>query len=218
MSSQKGFTLVEGLLIVIVLSVIGFSGYYVWNQQQDTTQTVQQTEQKVTSQETGISKGTIETNIPGTVWEKSSEEPLDNEATSYKEIDGSAVLLVYKNNPRIYYSSNAPVYCQLDNDIWVNYSDFDGTGYKLDNTSSPNPCDLKKVSIAGIEGYERYGGALGQTIYAVALNTGAEWLVFTDYKSWNNENPSEQELNEINSQLKNRVSEFISKTVNINEN
>jgi type II secretory pathway pseudopilin PulG len=35
MNRQKGFTLVEGLLIVLVLSVIGFAGYYVWNQQQD---------------------------------------------------------------------------------------------------------------------------------------------------------------------------------------
>ena len=46
MNKQSGFMLVEGLLIVLVLSVIGFSGYYVWNQQQNKeskeTETVQQ--------------------------------------------------------------------------------------------------------------------------------------------------------------------------------
>jgi Tfp pilus assembly protein PilV len=38
MKSQKGFTLVEGLLIVLILSVVGFAGYYVWNQNQDDTE------------------------------------------------------------------------------------------------------------------------------------------------------------------------------------
>ncbi len=31
---QRGFSLVEGLLIVLVLSVVGLGGYYVWNQNQ----------------------------------------------------------------------------------------------------------------------------------------------------------------------------------------
>lgn len=34
MKKYNGFTLVEGLLIVLILSVVGFTGYYVWNQQQ----------------------------------------------------------------------------------------------------------------------------------------------------------------------------------------
>lgn len=34
MKKQQGFSLVEGLLIVLVLGVIGFGGYYVWSQQQ----------------------------------------------------------------------------------------------------------------------------------------------------------------------------------------
>lgn len=33
MKHQNGFTLIEGLLIAVVLSVIGFGGYYVWNEQ-----------------------------------------------------------------------------------------------------------------------------------------------------------------------------------------
>jgi Tfp pilus assembly protein PilE len=35
MITQKGFTLVEGLLIVLILSVVGFAGYTVWNNQKD---------------------------------------------------------------------------------------------------------------------------------------------------------------------------------------
>ncbi len=46
MHTQKGFSLIEGLLIVLVISVIGFGGYYVWSQQDDketnTTETVQE--------------------------------------------------------------------------------------------------------------------------------------------------------------------------------
>lgn len=33
-NNQKGFSLVEGMLLVLVIAVVGFGGYYVWNQQQ----------------------------------------------------------------------------------------------------------------------------------------------------------------------------------------
>jgi cytoskeletal protein RodZ len=36
---QKGFSLVEGLLIVLVLAVVGFGGYYVWDSQQEDDET-----------------------------------------------------------------------------------------------------------------------------------------------------------------------------------
>jgi len=35
MNNQKGFTVVEGLLILLILTVIGFAGYTVWNNNQD---------------------------------------------------------------------------------------------------------------------------------------------------------------------------------------
>lgn len=38
MRDQSGFTLVEILLIVLVLAVLGFGGYYVWSQQSDNEQ------------------------------------------------------------------------------------------------------------------------------------------------------------------------------------
>jgi hypothetical protein len=33
--NQKGFGLVEGLMIAVLLAVVGFGGYYVWNENQD---------------------------------------------------------------------------------------------------------------------------------------------------------------------------------------
>lgn len=38
MKSRSGFSLVEGLLIVLILSVVGFSGWYVWGRQKDNQQ------------------------------------------------------------------------------------------------------------------------------------------------------------------------------------
>ncbi len=54
MNKQKGFTLVEGLLIILMFSVIGFAGYDVWNNQQDDeakqTETVQEKELETTEE------------------------------------------------------------------------------------------------------------------------------------------------------------------------
>lgn len=45
MKNQKGFTLAEGLLFVLVLSVIGFAGYTVWdNNQEDEAEVVKVTQ------------------------------------------------------------------------------------------------------------------------------------------------------------------------------
>lgn len=40
---QQGFTAIEGLLIVLVLAVVGFGGYYVWHSQQTTITTAKTT-------------------------------------------------------------------------------------------------------------------------------------------------------------------------------
>lgn len=38
-NKQRGFTVVEGLLIILILVVLGFIGYYVWHNHQDTVKT-----------------------------------------------------------------------------------------------------------------------------------------------------------------------------------
>jgi uncharacterized membrane protein YkoI len=55
MSNQKGFSAVEGLLVVIVIGVIGFSGYYVVNRNNNETQlSVDTTESSELSEELPI--------------------------------------------------------------------------------------------------------------------------------------------------------------------
>ncbi len=51
MKNQKGFTLVEGLLIVFVVAIMGFGGWYFWNNNQDeNTEQVATTELEVQEQ------------------------------------------------------------------------------------------------------------------------------------------------------------------------
>jgi hypothetical protein len=38
--TQSGFSLVEGLLIILILAIIGFGGYYVWHTQKQTDKTL----------------------------------------------------------------------------------------------------------------------------------------------------------------------------------
>lgn len=37
---QSGFAVIEGLLIILILAIIGFGGYYVWNTQKQTDKTL----------------------------------------------------------------------------------------------------------------------------------------------------------------------------------
>lgn len=53
-TNQKGFTLIEALLIIIALTLISFAGWYVWNSQQDETKdtTTTPVTKKTTSSDT----------------------------------------------------------------------------------------------------------------------------------------------------------------------
>lgn len=51
MKSQKGFTLVEGLIIIAVIGIIGFSGYYVANRSNNNTQLSTDSSESVELQE-----------------------------------------------------------------------------------------------------------------------------------------------------------------------
>ena len=56
MKSQKGFAILEGLLIILILAVVGFGGYYVWHNQQSKTKpasAAQTTSQKTTDATSG---------------------------------------------------------------------------------------------------------------------------------------------------------------------
>lgn len=58
--TQKGFALIEGLLIILILVIIGFGGYYVWNSQKQTNKTLDtaaSTSQKAASSEAANKPG-----------------------------------------------------------------------------------------------------------------------------------------------------------------
>jgi competence protein ComGC len=53
MKNQKGFTLVEGLLIVLFVSIVGFAGYTVWNNNSEENDSPNETSQLKNSDEEG---------------------------------------------------------------------------------------------------------------------------------------------------------------------
>ncbi len=42
MNQQKGFTAIEGLLLLVIIGMLGFTGWFVWHSQQSTSKTNQQ--------------------------------------------------------------------------------------------------------------------------------------------------------------------------------
>ena len=61
MKNQKGFSLVEGLLIIIIVTVVGFGSYYVWNQNKSSETQQQEITIESSEQESNI-KNMPETN------------------------------------------------------------------------------------------------------------------------------------------------------------
>jgi type II secretory pathway pseudopilin PulG len=88
MNTQKGFTLVEGLLIVLVLAIAGFGGWYVWNQQQD-----DETEQFETTQELQNNNETSEEQVV------IQEERVEQQLTSSEKEDCTVTYPVNTNTP-----------------------------------------------------------------------------------------------------------------------
>jgi prepilin-type N-terminal cleavage/methylation domain-containing protein len=56
-NKQHGFTLVETLLVLLVITMIGFTGYYVWNTQKDTNKTLD-TASKITQKASSVTTKT----------------------------------------------------------------------------------------------------------------------------------------------------------------
>jgi type II secretory pathway pseudopilin PulG len=215
MYKQKGFTLVEGLLIVLIVSVVGFAGYTVWNNQQnnDNSNTATLNDAPNISQEELTEVQTVSLDE----WVESTKESKNGEKYYYSK-DGNANLVIYSQNPRIYYSSNAPVYCEFNGNQWANYSDFNGQGYIID--ASTDACDsVKTIKVAEINGYERFGGALGQIRYIVAAEVDDKWYVFSESVNYNPDSEINQELpspdyDALNAELKSNVTERIAQTIN----
>jgi hypothetical protein len=139
---QKGFTVVEGLLIVLTLAVIGFGGYYVWHTQHKpktttpTTAASTTTPTKTSSNPTAgwrtYSDGTISFQYPQTVTvAKTDCPPGADSCVSAKASSDSG-------NGLIFYEKASTLSAK---DFATQSYSSDGTTVTTSNTSSINGFD-----------------------------------------------------------------------------
>lgn len=220
MERQKGFTIVEGLLIVIVVTVVGFGGYTVLNNQRNKNteemETVQQKQEPTNSNQTQEI-----TTVSYDTWTEADRQYENEDVVAlYNSKTGTSSLRVYgENNPRLYYSSNAPVYCRLESGGWQHYQAFSNSNpseYVKDDTS--NACEkIELAEINGLKAYTRYGGALGQIKYTAAIEVSGKWFVFSDHENYDADKETNSEISdaayeEINERLMKSVNQRASET------
>jgi hypothetical protein len=51
-SNQSGFTVVEGIAIIVIVAILGFTGWFVWSSQKATSKTLSDTNKSATAQST----------------------------------------------------------------------------------------------------------------------------------------------------------------------
>lgn len=128
-NNQSGYGLVEGLLILLVLSVIGFGGYYVWNQNSEKEQ-LQTSQSETTESESDETKSTESFVLPDN-WKTVSENGItlsypiawDNTDEEYQRLKVNGLL----EGNRIYVGFGAPYgYEYVEGNTWKNVSSVEG--------------------------------------------------------------------------------------------
>ncbi len=117
MNTQKGFTLVEGLLIFLVIALVGFGGYYVWNQQQDDeseqTETMQelQNENEASEEQEVVQEERVEQQLTSSekedctaTYPENTNTPFNDKGLSINPVTYNTAFLVcvYEPNERHY--------------------------------------------------------------------------------------------------------------------
>lgn len=162
MKMQSGFSLVEGLLIAVVLTVVGFGGWYVWDMNNN----------RETSKQYPVQENTENEKVP------TSEEPTTHEGwkkysnenfslTFYYPSDWDMSSRPYSTLSLVFLSSNysAPVnqegYNQIDQgynmDVSVNTSGYTTVNnVEIPSNCTPDPVVStdSKLSISCNEGFE----------------------------------------------------------------
>lgn len=194
-NNQKGFGLVEGLLVVVALGIIGGAGYYVYHANKSTNESLNNTNSSDPAVQKTDKEKDPEENIPSG-WVKYDQNsvvfyhPADWKQAENKErgedvsltVGSSTVTVaVYKEKPRIYYSSNAPQVCILENDKWAHYSAFSGT---LKPDSDSDACDkVQRTEVEDNTIHSTDGGALGQYKYISVVELETGYIVIQDYRN-----------------------------------
>lgn len=190
----KGFSPIEGLLITIIVLLVAGVSFYVYSENKNsgtpevTANETNKTPNKSTEDNdknkvvlpddwTQFNESGVSFAHPKS-WSK-SDAPADRaEVAKFSDNSSSISAYVYKNNPRMYYSSNAPFYCQLDADKWQHY-EFSGT------KNSDKRCDdIQKKTLNDHLVHSIAGGALGQYAYTVTVELKEnEYVVLRDYRN-----------------------------------
>lgn len=216
--NERGFGLVEGMLILLVICAVGFGGWHVvkQNSSEDVEVETSQVEASVGSESSDELEEQAESVvIDYSKWEEQSGNEIDGiESTEYGHENASGSLIVYEENPIIFYSSNAPVYCRYENSSWVSYSAVGTNPIAYSVDSSSDACEsIDSTEINGENAHTRFGGALGQTSYAAVIAANDQWLVFSDYINQDNVNLPEEEVDEIENKLRDSVEQLVVDTI-----
>lgn len=140
MSKQKGFTLVEGLLIVLILLIVGFAGYFVWNKSNDKDDNVQNTE---TSSQASVPEDVDETSEAKT----EAEAPVEKNGSKIfvNEVTISDIVNVSDLNKLPDYTPAA----------FVSFM----TTILEKNVATSDECSQNSYGISAISPYNIIGGA-----------------------------------------------------------
>jgi type II secretory pathway pseudopilin PulG len=149
MYKQKGFTLVEGLLIVLILSVVGFAGYTVWNNQQNKNISSDEPTKTENRDEDSLNEEQVETDIAGNLFcgaTYSADYP-DNWQIFYKDTEKTNVDCLIQSysddNPNI--PPQGPYLDELSINFFTSETTKSLAEIKEDNTT--------KIGIQGDETY-----------------------------------------------------------------
>src|SRR3989344_2360709 len=99
MKNQKGFSLVEGLLILVIVGLLGGTGWYVWNARTKTTDTLNNTD-KASSSVSKYPKKEVQNSSAAT------KDPT-SDWTAYSNKEGSFSL----KHPKSWIEASNPQFC-----------------------------------------------------------------------------------------------------------
>ncbi len=213
--NQKGFTPFEVLVVVLVVAIFGLVSYQVWGRMNS------EPKQANNAQQEQINDHEVtDLNVSYEVWTEMNKEYEDEDVeVFYGSKEGTASLRVYgKNSPKIYYSSNAPVYCQYESKKWQHYHALEAGGGEYTRDDSSDACEsIEETEINGLTAFTRYGGASGQVRYVVAVENGNEWFVFSDFENYGHDREIDAEISatefeEINKRLLENLHGLVMKT------
>jgi prepilin-type N-terminal cleavage/methylation domain-containing protein len=213
-ANQKGFSVIEILIVLVMAGLIGAVGWLVYDRQKNKTDN-KDTNTPSTQQAEVQEQKEATVTVDYSQWTRVTDEELtEYETASYKTKGGTGTLKVFSKEPVIRYSSNAPVYCKYEGGKWVHYSAIESATNTYQKDESSGACNsIKETDISGFTAHTRYGGALGQTTFTAVIENETEWFAFKDYKNHDNENITEAEAKAIENELLKSIQNLVAKTL-----